>query len=577
MQKPARRQWRMKEIDDLTVERLAQELSLPILQARLLAVRGIETPLQAEAFLHPSLAQLSDPLQLKGVTEAVSRLITAKERGETVCVHGDYDVDGVTAVVLLVSFFRAVGIAACHVIPRRLETGYGLSVEGIDEAVSLGASLIITVDCGITSIAEAHYCKELGVDLIITDHHLPGEIIPAAVAVINPLQPGCNAPFKKLAGVGLAFKLAIALRSSMRALGQFDQAAEPNLREYLDLVTLGTIADLVPLVGENRIIAAFGLKELSTSTRIGIHALKRVAAITTAVTATDVGFRLAPRINAAGRLDDAKRGVELLLSSDREAADSLANELDAANRERQEIEKDILAEALQQMQTDASLQGRTAVVLASAKWHPGVIGIVASRVVESCHRPVILLAVEGDEGRGSGRSIPTFHLYNALAASAAHLIKFGGHQQAAGLTISMKNLDSFYDAFDRYAAETLTARDLVPELMLDAELSPEDLNEQLLCFLETMKPFGMGNPEPVFLVRKLQVMQCRILKETHLKLRLRSGDIILEAIGFKMAGRTAETDTVDIVCVPERNIWQGRETVQLRLKDIRSTGDVSGT
>lgn len=571
------RRWSMKEVNERAVNGLEHALAVPRLHARLLAARGIDTKLLAEEFLYPSLAKLGDPLQMKGVAEAVSRLVTAKECGETVCIHGDYDVDGVTAVVLLVSFFRQVGIPVCHVIPKRLETGYGLSKEGIDEAVNLGASLIITVDCGITSVAEARYCKERGVDLIITDHHTPGKNIPEAIAVINPLQPGCNASFRKFAGVGLAFNLAIALRSKLRTLKHFSAGVEPNLRAYLDLVTLGTIADLVPLVGENRIIAAFGLKELSCTGRVGIQALKQVASISSAVTAADVGFRLAPRINAAGRLDDALRGVELLLSADRSEAELLAAELDAANRERQEIEKEILAEALWRLESDATLLGRTAVVMASEDWHPGVIGIVASRVVEQCHRPVILLSVQGGEGRGSGRSIPAFHLFNALAASAQHLIKFGGHQQAAGLSLAMENFVGFYDAFDRYAAENLCPNDLVPELLLDAEVSPADIDLRLLEFLEQLKPFGMGNPEPVFLIRNLQVVQCRTIKDNHLKLRLRSEETILEAIGFKMAGRANENDRIDIAFLPERNIWNGRETLQLRLKDIRMSGDPGGT
>jgi single-stranded-DNA-specific exonuclease len=576
MQMVISRRWRMKEVNAQITGALATELALPLLHARLLATRGVTTKLEAEEFLCPSLAQLANPLLMKGVAEAVARLIAAKEAGETVCVHGDYDVDGVTAVALLVSFFKAVGIAACHVIPRRLETGYGLSVEGIDEAAAMGASLIITVDCGITSVAEAAYCRERGIDLIITDHHTPGETLPEAVAIINPLQPGCNAPFRKFAGVGLAFKLAIALRSRMRALHHFAVAPEPNLRVYLDLVTLGTIADLVPLVGENRIMVAHGLLELGGSERIGVKALKQVAALPAEVTAADVGFRLAPRINAAGRLDDATRGVELLLAVDRTVAASLAAELDAANQERQEIEKEIFSAALKRLEADGLLQKRTAVVMSSPEWHPGVIGIVASRIVERCHRPVILLAEQGDEGRGSGRSIPAFHLYNGLAASAAHLLKFGGHQQAAGLTLSMDAFDRFYDTFDCYAAANLREEDLIPELLLDGELSPRDMNNRLLDFLEQLKPFGMGNPEPVFLIRQLQIISCRVIKESHLKLRLRGENIVLDAIGFKMAGRAAENDIVDIACVPERNRWNGRETIQLRLKDIRTAGGAGG-
>lgn len=565
----AGRRWRLKEVDETNVDSLATALGLPLLHARLLATRGVETEQQAQEFLNPSLAQLGDPLQLKGMAEAVARLITAREQGETVCVHGDYDVDGVTAVALLVSFFRAVGIAACHVIPKRLETGYGLSVEGVDGAIALGAALLITVDCGITSVAEADYCAARGIDLIITDHHTPGAVIPAAVAVINPLQPGCTAGCSQLAGVGLAFKLAVALRSRLRELGCFATTAEPNLRAYLDLVTLGTIADLVPLVGENRIMTFFGLQELASSSRTGVQALKRVAVLPTDVTASDVGFRLAPRINAAGRLDDAAMGVELLLTEDGKLAEMLATELDAANRERQEIEQAILADALHRLEHDPALKERTAVVMASTDWHPGVIGIVASRIVERCHRPVLLLAIEGAEGRGSGRSIPAFHLYEALASSAAHLLKYGGHRQAAGLTLAMERFERFYDDFDRYARENLRDEDLIPELLLDAELSPAEIDSQLLGFLERLKPFGMGNPEPLFMLRGMRVTSCRIIKESHLKLRLAAGEAVFDAIGFKMAGRADEHDIVDIACVPEVNLWQGRQSIQLRLKDIR--------
>lgn len=576
MYKTLERRWQLKSSDPDVVRKLSQEADIHPLHALLLVNRGINTPEEAAKFLSPSLSGLSDPFLMKGVEQAVERLLLAKASQETVCIHGDYDVDGVTAVVLLTAFLRAISIPVCYVIPKRLEDGYGLSIEGVDEARRLGATVLITVDCGITSVREAEYCLESGIDLIITDHHTPGEQIPAAFAVINPLQPGCSAPFRKFAGVGIAFKLAIALRSRMRSRGLFEKEAEPNLREYLDLVTLGTIADLVPLAGENRVIAAFGLKELAKSGRTGVEALKRVSAVKGAVSVVDVGFRLAPRLNAAGRLDDAKRGVELLLTSDAQLAEALAGELDAANSERQEIEREILADALERLQSDKTLQGRTAVVMASENWHPGVIGIVASRVVERCHRPTILIALNNGEGKGSGRSIPAFHLFNALAASAKHLLKFGGHQQAAGIAISTGNLLPFYDSFDAYAAENLKPEDLFPVLAVDAVVSPADINDRLISIMETLKPHGMGNPEPLFLLERVKVVSSRIIKEAHLKLGLLVNGSSIDAIGFKMAGKLPEGELVDIVFTPEINVWKNRESIQLKLKDIRSSGGLDG-
>ena len=570
LEKLIERRWRIRNTDSHVVAKLSQDAGISALHAALLVNRGITTEQQAGEFISPSLSGLSDPFRMKGVEPAVQRILLAKSRGETLCIHGDYDVDGVTAVALLTSFFRAVSIPVCYLIPKRLEDGYGLSSEGVDEAKRLGAKVLITVDCGITSVVEAEYCRESGIDLIITDHHTPGDIIPAALAVINPLQPGCTAPFNKLAGVGVAFKLAVAVRSRLRQEGFFENAPEPNLKEYLDLVALGTIADLVPLLGENRIIVAYGLKELAASSRPGISALKRVSAVKDDVSTVDVGFRLAPRLNAAGRLDDAKRGVELLLTSDPEQAATLADELDAANRERQEIEKEILADALDRLKRDEGLTGRTAVVLASENWHAGVIGIVASRVVERCHRPTILIALQDGEGKGSGRSIPAFHLYNALAASAEQLIKFGGHRQAAGISILEVNLAAFYDSFDAYAAENLTLEDLTPEYAVDAEIFPEDLGDQLLAIISSLKPYGMGNPEPLFLLRRVNVVSQRLINDAHLKMALNVNGRSVDAIGFKLAGKLPASEFIDILFTPELNVWKGKETLQLRLRDIRT-------
>lgn len=565
------RHWCLKKFDAAIAADLLQSAELPALLTRLLSLRGITTAAEAEQFLAPSLARISDPFLLKGMHAAALRVVAARKNGEKVCIHGDYDVDGVTSVALLESFFKAVGIAVCHVIPLRLEDGYGLSTDGVDAAVQAGASLLITVDCGITSVQEALYCRQLGVDLVITDHHTPGPELPAAVAVVNPQQDGCQAPFKSFAGVGLAFKLAMAVRSLLRAEGLFAQGGEPNLREYLDLAALGTIADLVPLLGENRIIAAFGLNELTNSGRIGISALKKVAAVDGAVNSGAVGFRLAPRLNAAGRLDDAERGVALLLTKDPQVAAELAGELDAANGERQEIEKEMLKDACARVEADASLQNGCALVLASPDWHPGVIGIVASRLVDLYHRPTVLIAVKDGVGKGSGRSIPAFHLYDGIKAASGCLLKFGGHRQAAGLLLEEADIATFAAEFSAVASQRLSREEMIPLLAIDAELLPEEVSPGLVALQERLKPYGMGNPEPVFMLSRLEVVEARTLKDLHLKLRLKSGNREFAAIGFGMAGEAKSGDLVDIAFAADINIWKGREELQLRLKGIRQT------
>lgn len=576
MQTVKEKKWQMKEGAEELVQRLAADARIPALLARLLVVRGISDPDGVKSFLAPKLTGLSDPMLLKGMPEAVERLVAARANNETVCIHGDYDVDGMTAVALLVSFLSAVGIKAEYVIPLRLEEGYGLSADGVDAAVALGARVLVTVDCGITSVNEAAYCREKGIGLIITDHHTPGPELPDALAVINPLQPGCNSSYRELAGVGLAFKLAIALRSRLRSEGAFEGGVEPNLREYLDLVALGTIADLVPLTGENRILTAHGLQELTNTGRVGIRELKGVSAVTGQVSASDVGFRLAPRLNATGRLDDARRGVDLLLAKEREPASCAAAELDAANRERQEIEREILKDVLSTVRNEPGMAGRRSIVVASEKWHPGVIGIVASRVVEAYHRPVILISLQDGVGKGSGRSIPGLHLHDALLACGEHLQKFGGHRQAAGLTVSEDTLEAFVKSFDEVVAGRLTEEDLTPVLHIDALLTPEQVTRELLELTAAMRPFGMGNPEPVFMLQGVEVQQARVLKESHLKAKLSAGGIVFDAIGFGMASGAVAGDIVDIAFAVELNVWNGRESLQLRLKDIRISGGEVG-
>lgn len=569
------RRWTERESDPLDIDRLAQGCAIPPLLARLLVNRGICDPAGAARFLAPSLAEIHDPLLMLGMDRATERLARAVNRGERVCVYGDYDVDGVSSVALLISFFRGIGLDCFYHIPNRLEEGYGLSSEGIRSAANMKAAVIVTADCGITAVAEAELCSSLGIDLIVTDHHTPNDVLPAACAVVNPLQPGCPFPCKTLAGVGVAFNLLIALRGKLRAEGYFEKREEPNLREYLDLVALGTVADIVPLVDQNRVFVAYGLRELANSARVGVQALKRVSGVTGGVDCGMVGFRLAPRLNAAGRLEDAALGVELLLGNDPKKASAIADELDASNAERQDIEQAMLRDALARVKASSMLSTKKSIVLASEEWHPGVVGIVASRMVDLYHRPTILIALQDGNGRGSGRSIPSFHLHDALKSCSEHLLKFGGHKYAAGLSIDETTLEAFVERFDAVADGLLTPEDMTPQLMIDAYLTPEEIGFETTEMIASLEPYGMGNPAPVFAVRGARIAERRILKERHLKLKLNLEGASFDAIGFNMSGIQMGDGPIDVAFSLDVNTWNGKKSVQLKVRDIRPTAGVS--
>ena len=569
MEPVGQKRWRISEPDPEVVQHLARKIDAPPIIAHLLVNRGIADPETAIGFLSSTLAEIHDPFLLLGMDRAVERLATALRKGERVCVYGDYDVDGISSVALLVDFFRTIGLDSFYHIPKRMEDGYGLSAEGVEHAVHQGANVIVTVDCGITAEKESLLCSSLGVDLIITDHHTPGGVIPQACAVINPHQPGCPFPCKSLAGVGVAFNLLIALRNRLREEGIFNGTGGPNLREYLDLVALGTVADIVPLQNENRIFVKHGLVELTRSSRTGIQALKTVAAVSGEVKSGAVGFRLAPRLNAAGRLEDAALGVELLLCSDREKAAEIAARLEASNAERQALEQEMLHDVLRRVKGEPRLADKKSIVLASREWHPGIIGIVAARIVDIYHRPTILIALQNGSGRGSGRSIPKFHLHDALHACSEHLLKFGGHKYAAGLSIDELTLETFVERFDEIAQGVLTDSDLTPDIIIDRELSGEEITFELAETIESLSPFGMGNPEPVFMVRGATIVDRRVLKDRHVKLRLAAGGKTLDAIGFNMAQNTNLCGSVDVAFSLDVNKWNGRSQLQLRLKDCR--------
>ncbi len=563
------KKWITKNVDSAIAEGLSKSLALSSVVAGVLAGRGISSNDEGRAFLYPSLSSMPDPFLLKGMKSAVARLCTARSSGEKVCIYGDYDVDGITGTALLVSFLRRTGFDCSYFIPNRFDDGYGLNQESLKRVIETGVTLIVSVDCGITSVAEADFCRQHGTDLIITDHHSPKEAIPDACAVVNPLQPGCAYPFKLLAGAGVAFNLMVALRSSLRQEGAFADSSEPDLREWLDLVALGTIADVVPLIGQNRVYAYNGLKLLGNGNRTGIAALKRVAGVKDPVTCGQVGFRLAPRLNAAGRMECAVPGVELLLGSDPQQSAMIAEELDAANAERQAVERSMLEEAIAMVEGDGTYPARRSIVLASASWHQGVVGIVASRIVERYHRPTILIALDEDgNGKGSGRSIPGFHLLNALNSCSENLVRYGGHQYAAGIGLTADKLQAFSAAFESAAVLLLGDKELVPTLDVDAVLFPDDVNPDLIEELKRMEPFGAGNPEPTFMMRGLKAVDRRVVGDGHLKLRLSAKGFVFNAIAFRQADCLTD-GLIDVAFFPELNVWNNSTSIQLRIKDIR--------
>ena len=554
--------------DFSSLNEFTSELRLPQLIARILISR--EPSLEvARDFLNARLADLPDPFLLPDMECAVDRLQLALTKGEKIAIHGDYDVDGITGTVLLFAGLQAMGCGQLEFhIPLRLRDGYGLSAEAIQKAADNGVSVVISVDCGVTAHAEAALAKECGVDLIITDHHQPPDELPDAFSVINPQRNNSQFPFQNLAGVGVAFFLLVALRKRLRDAGWFKQHPEPDLRHYLDLVALGTIADLVPLQGINRTLTRHGLALLEKGHRVGVRALKQVAGVKE-ITCSAVGFQIAPRLNAAGRMEDAGLGVELLLEQDMVRALNTARYLDQCNRERRIIEKETLQEAEKAV---AKLAGEHthSIVLGGEGWHSGVIGIVASRLVDRYWRPTVLVALDGPTGKGSCRSIRGFHLYQGLQSCADHLVAFGGHEMAAGLSVSTDQLPAFAADFEAHARSVLSDEDLLPRLHHDGVVLLEEMDLEVLRQMEGLAPFGMGNPEPVMVVESVRAMQVKPVGDTHLRFTACQGAFSHPAIAFGMLDRREEFQgEVDLLVSPQINRYNGREMVQLRIRDVR--------
>ncbi|HWP54899.1 MAG TPA: single-stranded-DNA-specific exonuclease RecJ [Pyrinomonadaceae bacterium] len=568
------KKWIVRKTDHTRVRELATQLGVSPIVADLLVARGYGDADAAKAFLNPSREQLHDPFLMRGMPEAVERVLRAIDQHEPILIYGDYDVDGTTGTAVLLRALRMLGATAGFHVPHRFTEGYGIQQPALEKAANEGYKLVVSVDCGIRAHEPLVWARENGLDIIITDHHLPDEDegSPPALAVLNPNQHGCDYPDKSLAGVGVAFKLVHAL---FRERGK--EAAVPG---FLKMVAIGTVADVAKLIGENRAIVALGLADLPRAINPGLRALIEIAGCgdDSEMTAYDLGFRIGPRINAAGRMDAARAVVELFQANEQEEARSLAEHLDTRNRERMEAQREIFNRAIEEFEssgTDMSLC--YAAVIAGDGWHRGVIGLAASKIAEKLNRPCVVISLEGDTGHGSARSIEAYHLFDGLTSCRDLLEKFGGHSHAAGLSIRRDQIDEFRRRLNEHAASCLTEDDLAPSLSIDAELDAKDLGFQLSKDLRLLEPFGAGNPRPVFVTRRLRVLsEPQIIKEQHLKLRVSgANDRPMEAIwwrGVEEVDRPPRmNDYIDLAYEFEANRWQGDIRLQLNVQDMRFT------
>lgn len=569
MPPPPGKIWQTVASDDRAAGALAQEARIPLAVARLLHARGYRDAGAADRFLNPRLSAIGDPFDLPGMEAAVARIWCAVDAAERIAVFGDYDVDGITSAALLTQVLRALGADAVPFLPHRLEEGYGLSPEALERCLeSCRPRLIVTVDCGTGSVAAVEEASRRGVDVIVTDHHEPGAQLAPACALVNP-KLGADERLHALAGVGVTFKLCHALAKHGRATGR--PLAGLDLKPHLDLVALGTIADIVPLVGENRILARHGLVQMNQTQRPGLEALIDVAGIQDEIDAYEVGFRLGPRLNAAGRLGDAQRALELLMGDDAARVRELAEELDRSNRERQEIEARTLKEALAELEARFDPDRDFGLVVGRPGWHPGVVGIVASRLLQRFHRPVAVVAVSEDGGRGSCRSIEGFDMVAGLRACEEDLAKYGGHAMAAGLELKPGRLASFADSFNEAAGRLLAGRDLRPIQRIDAWLALDEVDDALADAMDRLRPFGVGNTTPVWAARAVRVVgPPRVVGQGHLKLLLAAGGRQIEAMGWGMAERPLPEGPLDVAFQLKRDRFRGQERLVLHLQDFRS-------
>lgn len=557
------KKWQICEVDKEKVEKLKSKYGISELLATILVNKNITTQKEIEEFLNPTRNDFFNPFLINDMDIAVERIRKAIETQEKVIIYGDYDVDGITSITVLKSFLKDVGLDVDYYIPNRLEEGYGLNKNAIDEIAKNKYTLMITVDCGISAIEEVNYANSLGIEVIVTDHHEPGEELPKALAVIDNKRKDSKYPFRELAGVGVAFKVSQALAQSMNV-------KEEEYLKYLDIVCVGTISDIVPLISENRVITKLGIKLLKQTRNTGLKAIINSSGYSQ-INSTTISFGVAPRINACGRMGKAEQALKLLLSKDIYEVNKLTQELNNYNRERQEIEKEIFESVLNKIEQNNLDKNRT-IVVGGEGWHHGVIGIVSSKITEKYFKPSILLSFEEDgTGKGSGRSIPGFDLHEALMKCENCLEKFGGHSMAVGLTLKKDKFEQFYEEFEKVAKENKT-ENIVPIINVDAKIELNEIDKTVVEDLKQLEPFGEANKMPVFALKNIRIDSIRALSEgKHLKLTLRDNNQIINAIGFnigELANEYKIGDKVDLAGVLEINTFNGIDNLQINIKDI---------
>lgn len=559
------KRWNILSSETADVASLQASLKINPILCSILVQRGITDYEKAKEFFRPSLEHLHSPWLMKDMQKAVNRIISAFEKKEKILVYGDYDVDGTTSVASMFQFLKLLHDPIDFYIPHRYKEGYGISRIGIDFAKEHGFTLIISLDCGIKSAELIAYAKTLGIDFIVCDHHLPDSDVPDAAAILNPKQIDCPYPYKELCGCGVGFKLMMALTEKLNL------STETYL-QYIDLVAIAIAADIVPVTGENRTLAYFGIQKVNTKPSVGIEALLNLSKAKSPMSLTSLVFVIAPRINAAGRMDDAKKAVQLFIEKDPTAAISFANILHSDNTDRREADSSITVEAMEMLAADPNNQNRKSTVLYNEYWHKGVVGIVASRLIETFYRPTIVLTKSGEFAAGSARSVAGFNLYEAIHACRAHLLGYGGHFAAAGMTLAINQIESFKAAFEAEVARTITPEQLIPELTINAEINFKEITTSLYSIIKQMEPFGPDNMRPVFIARNVKDAGfSKVVKDHHVKFVVKQNGITFNGIGFNLADKfpiLLSQQPFDIVFTIDENEFQGNVSLQLKVVDL---------
>ncbi len=559
------KRWNILEADDQIVTSLYESLKVPKVLCKIFVQRGIDTYEKAKDFFRPQLTELHSPWLMKDMDKAVDRIISAFNKNEKILVFGDYDVDGTTSVACMYQFLKKNHSNLRFYIPHRYREGYGISKAGIDYAKENGFTLIIALDCGIKSVDLITYAKEIGIEFIVCDHHLPDEILPPAVAILNPKQIDCNYPYKELCGCGVGFKLIAALAEKLNLPTE-------SAFEYLDLLATAIAADIVPMTGENRVLAFHGLIKANKNPNYGIKALCKLSGLVKEIHITNLVFMIAPRVNAAGRMDDATKAVQMFVAETEEKALNFAEQLHSDNTDRKEADKTITEEALALINENKEWIHRKSTLVFKPHWHKGVVGIVASRLIEHHYRPTIVLTQSGDVVAGSARSVPGFNLYEAIHACREHLLGYGGHFAAAGMTLEINQVDAFREKFEAIVSASITSDLLIPEIIIDAEISFKDIKQSFFDIIAQMEPFGPENLRPVFITRNVTDNGwSKIVKEDHIRFSLIQDNVTITGIGFGMADKFQllnNKQPIDIVYTIDENEWNGAKSLQLKVIDF---------